>query len=515
MVHWVRYKEFFAGGNMSLSIIHTRARLGIQSPLITVEVHLSNGLPGLSIVGMPETVVKESKDRVRSALINSQFEFPARRTTINLAPADLPKEGSRFDLPIAIGILAASGQIPAESIDQYEFLGELALSGQLRDIKGIFPAAIACGDAKRHLITSYKNAHEAALYDACEAYGANSLLDVCNHLAGESQLTRATSSLPKQQEYSLDLIDVKGQQLAKRALEISAAGGHNLLFYGPPGTGKTMLASRMPGIMPPLTTRDSIEVASIHSLCNHTQPHWGEIPFRRPHHTSSAVALVGGGSQPKPGEISLSHRGVLFLDELAEFPRHVLEVLREPLESGEIHISRANIQVCYPSQFILIAALNPCPCGFFGSPSKKHYCRCSPDQIRRYRQKISGPLLDRIDLHVPVNQISSSDMDSASVGESSATVKARVIKARNAQQARQHTINAQLTKREMNDYCQLSKADKAFLNHAIDKLGLSSRSHDRILKTARTIADLSNSSHIEKVHISEAIALRGFDREKT
>jgi magnesium chelatase family protein len=497
---------------MSLYIIHTRASFGIDAPSITVEVHLSNGLPSLSIVGMPETVVKESKDRVRSALINSQFEFPARRITINLAPADLPKDGSRFDLPIAIGILAASNQIPNENLPRYEFIGELALSGELRKVNAILPAAIACGHNQRSLITTQKNAAEAALCENCDVYGASSLLDVCRHLQGEQPLAPTEATPPPRLEQLLNFAEVKGQAFAKRALEITAAGGHNILLYGPPGTGKTMLACRLPSIMPPLSTEEAIEVSSIYSLCGHSYKHWGTPPFRNPHHSSSAVALVGGGSNPKPGEISLSHCGVLFLDELPEFQRQVLEVLREPMESGEIHISRANAQVRFPSQFTLVAALNPCQCGYFGSSTANHYCRCSPDQVKRYRQKISGPLLDRIDLHVPVSNTPISELHTMPEGESSGVIAERVAQARKIQMQRQQKMNAQLSKRDIGEFCRLEKKETEFLHHAVDKMGLSARAYDRILKTARTIADLSQSNMITRRHLGEAISFRNFER---
>lgn len=497
---------------MSLSIIYTRASVGINAPLITVEVHLSNGLPSLSIVGMPEAVVKESKDRVRSALINSQFEFPARRITINLAPADLPKQGSRFDLPIAIGILAASGQIDHENLHQFEFVGELALSGELRKVSAILPAAMACGHSQRQLFTAQENAENAALCHSCNVYGATHLLDVCQHIQGVSTLTAAKPTIQTPPQESIDFADVKGQAFAKRALEITAAGGHNILLYGPPGTGKTMLASRLPSIMPSLNTEQAISVASIYSLCGLHYPYWDKPPFRSPHHSSSAVALVGGGSQPKPGEISLSHCGILFLDEFPEFSRQVLEVLREPLESGEIHISRANAQVCYPSQFTLVAALNPCQCGYFGSRIKGHSCKCTPDQVRQYRRKISGPLLDRIDLQVPVNHIPANELQNIPDSESSSDIKKRVYQARKKQLERQQKNNAQLTKKEINRHCALDSNSQSFLNNVVDKIGLSARAYDKILKTARTIADLGGSENILQEHISEAIAFRNFDR---
>ncbi|MGH1485216.1 MAG: YifB family Mg chelatase-like AAA ATPase [Cellvibrionaceae bacterium] len=504
---------------MSLAIVHTRARLGIDAPTVTVEVHLSNGLPGLSIVGLPETAVKESKDRVRSALINSQFDFPARRITINLAPADLPKDGGRFDLAIAIGILAASEQIPDNVLNDFEFIGELALSGELRAIHGILPAAIACGKSKRKLILPCKNTIEASLCETTQMYSAESLLAVCAHLQQKNILKKISFKKTESTLSTPDFSDVYGQKHVKRALEIAAAGGHNVLLYGPPGTGKTMLASRLPSIMPPLEQSQAIDVASIHSLCGHHYPHWQLPPFRNPHHTASAVALVGGGSHPQPGEISLAHHGVLFLDELPEFQRHVLEVLREPLESGEIRISRATAQLIFPAQFQLVAAMNPCPCGYLSSPTQHHRkqrCTCTQEQIQRYRQKISGPLLDRIDLHIPVTSIPIDELhptkNKKNTSECSANIRQRVIEARKKQQQRQQTINAKLSTRQLASYCNLGEEEKALLNHAMEKLALSGRAYHRIIKVARTIADLENAKEIRSHHIAESLSLRNFDR---
>lgn len=372
-----RPPPYLQGLLMSLAIIYSRAKLGIQAPLVTVEVHLSNGLPGLSIVGLPEAAVKESKDRVRSAIINSHLEFPARRITVNLAPADLPKEGGRYDLPIALGILAASGQIPKQLLADYEFLGELALSGELRPISAALPAALACGDARRHLIISNDNAKEAALSRVTQVFGAAHLLQVCAHLHQREALPQAQASEPLRTRSSLlDLRDVNGQAQAKRALEIAASGGHNILLYGPPGTGKTMLASRLAGILPSLDEREMLDVAAIYSVAAQSDHHaWCQRPFRAPHHTASAIALVGGGPNPKPGEISLAHGGILFLDELPEFSRQVLEVLREPLENGEVRISRARAHACYPARFQLVAAMNPCPCGYHGNQDGRCQCK--------------------------------------------------------------------------------------------------------------------------------------------
>lgn len=499
---------------MSLAVIYSRAKLGINAPLVTVEVHISNGLPGLSIVGLPETAVKESKDRVRSAIINSHLEFPAQRITVNLAPADLPKEGGRYDLAIALGILAASGQVPIEHLEHYEFLGELALSGELRPISAALPAALACGDAKRDLIISTTSGHEAALSSITRVFGADNLLQVCAHLHERESLKQA-SAIPDQFQTAgdaLDILDVKGQSHAKRALEIAASGGHNLLFYGPPGTGKTMLASRLPGLLPHLSEREMLDVAAIYSVAAQSKDYqWRQRPFRAPHHTASAIALVGGGTNPKPGEISLAHAGVLFLDELPEFSRTVLEVLREPLESGEVRISRARNQACFPARFQLIAAMNPCPCGYHGSDANR--CRCTPDQVKRYRNKISGPLLDRIDMHVPVRTLRQGELQSKSLGDSTSVIRARVEQARARQIKRQGKANNQLSAPELELHCELTNSDKNLLEQAINKLGLSTRAYHRVLKLARTLADMNEREQLNTVDITEALSYRTLDRQ--
>ncbi|MDN3637870.1 YifB family Mg chelatase-like AAA ATPase [Simiduia curdlanivorans] len=494
---------------MSLAIVHSRARSGIQAPVVEVEVHLSNGLPGLAIVGLPETAVKESKDRVRSALINSHFEFPSRRITINLAPADLPKEGGRFDLPIALGILAASGQIPVQALAHVECVGELALSGELRPISACLPAVIASHAEGRQLILPADNSHEAALYSQASPLMASNLLEVCAHLHGRSQLKACTSKPAEPIPTSQDLADVRGQPQARRALEIAAAGQHNLLFYGPPGTGKTLLASRLNTLLPPLSDDEALDIALIHSVAG--APHrWRERPFRHPHHTASAPALVGGGSQPKPGEISLAHRGVLFLDELPEFSRPVLEVLREPLENGEVRIARAQAQAVFPCQFQLVAAMNPCPCGYFGDG--KGRCRCTPDQVRRYRMRLSGPLLDRIDMHVPVRGIHADQLRGESDEETSADVLTRVIKARQRALARQGKTNQALTAKELDQLCPLTENQHAYLSAAMDKLGLSIRAWHRIIRVARTLADLAHCEQLQDAHLAEAVSYRRLDR---
>ena len=499
---------------MSLAVVHSRAQIGMEAPPVTVEVHLANGLPSLSIVGLPETAVKESKDRVRAALQNARFEFPARRITINLAPADLPKEGGRFDLPIAIGILAASGQISLRDLDKYEFMGELALTGKLRPVLGALTVALQTCKTERALILPAANAPEAALAGGADIRAAKHLLEVTAHLNNENLLARQEPEIHAAGASDHpDLRDVKGQQRARRALEIAAAGGHSLLMIGPPGAGKTMLAARLPGILPRLSDGDALEAAAIQSLHKRFFPdQWKQRPFRAPHHTASAVALVGGGSHPRPGEISLAHHGVLFLDELPEFDRRVLEVLREPLESGAITISRAARQAEFPARFQLVAAMNPCPCGYHGDTSGR--CRCTPEKVDSYRARLSGPLLDRIDMHVEVPAVPRKVLldQAAPVGESSAAVQMRVEAARERQRQRGGCANAALNHQQIEESCRLDEQGRRLLEQAIDRLGLSARAYHRVLKVARTIADLAMEENIRSSHVAEAVQYRCLDR---
>lgn len=496
---------------MSLSVVYTRAALGVSAPLITIEVHISQGLPGLVMVGLPETTVKESRDRVRSAIINSGYTFPAKKITINLAPADLPKEGGRYDLPIAIALLAASEQLNSQKLGQYEFVGELALTGALRGISGAISAAREAINAGRQIILAEDDAPLVGLLGGSDCLIASHLLEVCAFLEGKQALRMPPEGSEPAPVSGEDLSDVIGQQQGKRALEITAAGGHNLLLIGPPGTGKTMLATRLRGLLPPLNEREALESAAIISLENsrRVQAEWRSRPFRAPHHSASLAAMVGGGSIPAPGEISLAHNGILFLDELPEFERRVLDALREPIESGQIHISRTRAKITYPARFQLIAAMNPSPTGHY----EGQHNRCTPEQTLRYLNRLSGPFLDRFDLSLEI-PLPPPGLLSQPVGqgESSQTVQARVIATQRCQYERQGKLNAQLGSSEIRQHCALEHDDALWLEQTLTQLGLSIRAWQRLLKVSRTLADMEGGKAIARCHLQEALSYRGIDR---
>ena len=496
---------------MTVATVASRALAGIDAPEVSVEVHLGPGLPAFHIVGLPDAEVREARDRVRAALNHGHFEFPARRITVNLAPAELPKDSSRFDLPIALGILAASGQLAPEALAGHEFAGELSLTGELRAVRGALAMALSARSAGRAFVLPEGNAPQAALAEGAKILPAKSLLEVVGHLADEARLPEYCASTPAISPTYPDFNEVKGQQQAKRALEVAAAGGHSVLMIGPPGTGKSMLAARFPGILPPLCEDEALEVAAVHSVSTNgfEAARWGERPFRAPHHSASAASLVGGGTLPRPGEISLAHHGVLFLDELPEFDRDVLEALREPIESGRVAISRAARQVQFPARFQLIAAMNPCPCGHCGDRSSR--CRCTPERIARYRGRVSGPLADRIDIKLEVPAPREAELVAPAASESSAAVAARVAHARQVQVLRQGKANALLGTREIDRHCATGREAGELLRHALARLLLSARAYHRVLRVARSIADLAGAAAISAEHVAEAIQYRRLD----